>query len=136
MISKQFAANCEKVRVVFELPSCLWADRIYVVGDFNEWQPAETPLKQDRDGVWRAELELPVGHYYEFRYLIDGKWHAEIHADGSQPSDIGCNNSVLDTTMHAVAATARTPHLPSQHARRAQTPASLPLVIRNNNPAA
>ncbi len=96
---KQLSSTCDKVRVIFELPACLWADRIYVVGDFNQWQPTATPLKQTRDGVWHAEVELLAGHRYEFRYLIDGKWQAEIHADGARPTELGCDNSVVDTTL-------------------------------------
>jgi hypothetical protein len=102
MIYKQLAPTCEQVRVTFELPSCVWADRIYVAGDFNQWCHTETPLKQDRAGVWRAEVELPVGHQFEFRYLIDGKWHTDHHADGSRPNELGTDNSVLDTTLFSV----------------------------------
>lgn len=44
MIHKQLASTCEKVRVTFELPSCLWADRIFVpMGctlPCNGWPPS------------------------------------------------------------------------------------------------
>ena len=45
-------------RVVFELPSCVWADRIYVTGSFNNWDNTRVPMLQDRDGVWRAIVEF------------------------------------------------------------------------------
>ena len=49
------------VCVVFELPSCVWADRIVVSGTFNNWDERAVTMQQDRDGVWRARLELPMG---------------------------------------------------------------------------
>jgi 1,4-alpha-glucan branching enzyme len=102
MIHKQLASTCEKVRVTFELPSCLWADRIFVVGDFNQWRHHETPLNQDREGVWRAVIDLPVGRQYQFLYLIDGKWQQDQGADGACPNELGSENSILDTSLFAV----------------------------------
>ncbi|MCB0064789.1 MAG: isoamylase early set domain-containing protein [Caldilineaceae bacterium] len=87
------------VRVRFELPSCLWADRIYVVGDFNDWNATATPMHQDRDGVWRATVDLRRGSSYEFRYLIDGKWTSDTHADGFAPNHFGDSNSVVHASL-------------------------------------
>ena len=87
------------VRIVFELPSCLWADRIHLVGDFNQWQEATTPMEQDRDGVWRAIVDLPKGSSCQFRYLIDGQWKTDYHADGFAQSAYGAENSVVHATL-------------------------------------
>lgn len=83
------------VRVVFELPSCLWADRIFLSGDFNNWRAEEIQLRQDRNGVWRTMLDLPVGRHYEFRYLIDGEWRTDFHADGQADNSFGSQNSLV-----------------------------------------
>ena len=83
-------------RVVFELPSCVWADRIYVTGSFNNWDKTQGPMLQDRDGVWRAILELPAGQTYEFRYVIDGRWQTDYHADGFTDNEYGSHNSIVD----------------------------------------
>lgn len=95
MIHKQFAPSIDKVRIVFELPASLWADQISVVGDFNEWNPLATPLLQDRDGIWRASIDLPVGNRYGFRYLIDGRWSTDAHADGVTRTAHGSFNSIV-----------------------------------------
>jgi hypothetical protein len=87
------------VCVVFELPSCVWADRIVVSGTFNNWNERELPMHQDRDGVWRARLELPLGQRYEFRYLIDGRWQTDYHADGFTENGFGSHNSIVDLTL-------------------------------------
>jgi hypothetical protein len=87
------------VCVVFELPSCVWADRIVVSGTFNNWNERELPMQQDRDGVWRARLELPIGQRYEFRYVIDGRWQTDYHADGFTENNFGSHNSLVDLTL-------------------------------------
>jgi hypothetical protein len=85
--------------VVFELPSCVWADRIIVSGTFNNWNECEVPMRQDRDGVWRARLELPAGQRFEFRYLIDGRWQTDYHADGFTENGFGSHNSIVDLSL-------------------------------------
>lgn len=87
------------VRVVFELPASILADRIYLVGDFNNWDQTATPMHQTRHGVWRVVLDLPANRRFEFRYLIDQKWHTDYHADGIAPSPYHTSNSVVDTTL-------------------------------------
>lgn len=99
MIYKQPSPQCDHVRVTFELPSCIWADRIYVTGDFNDWSHTSTPMRQSRDGVWRAVVDLPSGRPYEFRYLIDGRWHTDYHADGSHTNIYGSENSVIHADL-------------------------------------
>jgi hypothetical protein len=95
MIYKTQSPYPGHVRVVFELPSCLWADRIYLVGDFNQWDERATPMQQERDGVWRAFVDLKAGTQIEFRYLIDGQWRTDYHADGSTENGFGSENSVV-----------------------------------------
>lgn len=99
MIHKTVVSGCNMVRVTFELPSCIWADRIYVTGDFNEWTRTATPMTQARDGVWRATVELPAGRSFQFRYLIDGQWQTDWHADGSVTNSFGSENSLVDTSV-------------------------------------
>lgn len=85
--------------VVFELPSCVWADRIYVSGTFNHWSEHALPMVQERDGVWRARLNLPLGQRYEFRYVIDGRWQTDYHADGFTENRYGSHNSIVDLNL-------------------------------------
>jgi hypothetical protein len=95
MIHKMISPLPGHVRVVFELPSCLWADRIFLVGDFNQWDEKATPMKQDRDGIWRATVDLRYGAQVEFRYLIDGQWRTDYHADGHTQNSFGSENSLV-----------------------------------------
>lgn len=99
MIKKVASSTPGNIYVSFELPSCLWADRIFLVGDFNQWNETATPMQQERDGIWRATVELPQGHRYEFRYLIDGQWMSDSHADGFAENSFGISNSIVQTTI-------------------------------------
>ncbi len=95
MLRKSHSPNPGHVRVTFELPSCIWADRIFLTGDFNDWNETDLPLRQQRDGIWRVELDLPVDKEYEFRYIVDGKWQTDYHADGFTSNSFGSVNSVV-----------------------------------------
>jgi hypothetical protein len=44
MIHKTRSSVTGYRRVIFELPASLWADQIFVIGDFNPGQPSRTPL--------------------------------------------------------------------------------------------
>jgi hypothetical protein len=83
------------VRIVFELPSFIWADRIAVVGDFNQWCQESTPMHQEQDGTWRAIVDLPLGGRYQFRYLVNGIWMTDHHADGCAANRYGSDNSIV-----------------------------------------
>ena len=99
MISKTLSAVPGRVHIIFELPSCVWADHIYLIGEFNDWNQGSIPMKQTRAGIWRAELDLPCGRTYEFRYLADGRWLTDNHADGFTTNSFGTQNSIVDTTL-------------------------------------
>lgn len=99
MITKKNSSHQGFVRVCFELPSCLWADHVFLVGDFNGWNRQSTPLRQDRDGVWRVELDLPYGERFEFRYLVDNHWLTDSHSDGVTTNPYGTQNSVIQTEL-------------------------------------
>lgn len=83
--------------VTFEFPSSVWAGTIHVAGDFNNWSKTDTPLKQDRDGVWRATLDLPTDQTYEYHFLVDGM-PQNIYQRGESLSQHRSFNSILHTT--------------------------------------
>lgn len=102
MIQKTVSPIPGHVRVTFELPASVWADHVFLTGDFNDWNPHELPIRQDRDGVWRATLDLPAGQFYEFRYLIDGQWQTDYHADGFSSNNFGSYNSIVNASLPVV----------------------------------
>lgn len=99
MVRKEPSPHVGCVRVTFEIPASLWADRINLVGDFNNWDPCASPFQRMRNGVWRVTLDLPAWQRYEFRYLIDGRWSTDFHADGCAKSKFQSLNSFVETIL-------------------------------------
>jgi len=99
MIYKEASPDAEFVRVTFEMPSSVWAERVNLVGDFNDWDTAKDEMQQSRtNDNWRIVLALPKGHEYQFRYLVNGRdWHNEWHADKYAGNKFGSDNSVVVT---------------------------------------
>lgn len=99
MIRKQFV-DTEKgrvARVTFSLPDSIWADAIYLVGDFNKWNETSHPLLPGRDGAWSITIDLEVGREYQFRYCKDGEWMNDNHADGFSQNPYGSDNFIIAT---------------------------------------
>jgi 1,4-alpha-glucan branching enzyme len=96
VIRKHCSVNPGKVVVVFEIPNTVWADRINLVGDFNNWDRESLPLRQDRQENWRVEMELDAGREYRFRYLFDGaNWVYDWYADKSVTDSGGGYDSIV-----------------------------------------
>lgn len=72
------------------------ASRVAVVGDFNDWDPAATPLRRGVDGAtWTVELHLKPGRYH-YTFLIDGRrWANDPSGPRAVESDFGAPVSVL-----------------------------------------
>ncbi|MGC8780490.1 MAG: isoamylase early set domain-containing protein [Anaerolineae bacterium] len=87
------------VRVTFRISREIWADRIALVGDFNNWDLHRHCLRQTRDDEnWHITLELEAGRAYRFRYVLDeGEWICDDHADGCIPDPYGGFDSVVYT---------------------------------------
>jgi 1,4-alpha-glucan branching enzyme len=100
MIEKEPMAKKRRVVVTFRLPSSLWAERVNVVGEFNDWDTTATPMTRSRaDADWKASIELDAGRRYRFRYLVDGKeWVNDWHADDYVENLYGSDDSVVDLT--------------------------------------
>jgi hypothetical protein len=91
--SSRDQAGVQMVEFVLSAPG---ASRVSLVGDFNEWNPAATPLQPTaRDGVWSVRVPLVAGRH-EYVYLVDGvRWVADPSAPPSRSDDFGEPNSVI-----------------------------------------
>lgn len=101
MIYKTASKDPNKVLVRFELPAAIWAESVYLVGDFNNWSETAHPMIRDRnEGCWYVVLELERGKEYQFRYLVNGReWHNDWQADKYVPNPYGGTNSVVSTEL-------------------------------------
>jgi 1,4-alpha-glucan branching enzyme len=100
-IEKQVIQKGNRCKVKFSLPKELAesAKTAYLVGDFNNWDPRDIPMKKTKDGSYTVSIRLEAGKDYQFRYLLDNhRWENELHADKYVPSGFGNGvNSVLST---------------------------------------
>jgi 1,4-alpha-glucan branching enzyme len=97
-IEKKFLKAKPVCKVKFTLSGDQYtsASSILLVGDFNNWQLGETPLKKAKTGVWSVSLDLESGKEHQFRYLIDGtNWENDPEADKFVSSGLGSENSVI-----------------------------------------
>lgn len=99
MIQKQFINTKQgvKCRLTFVLPELIWADSVFVAGDFNNWDRTALPMRQDAQGQWKATIEVAAGGVYQFRYLCDGDWLNDNQADAYYANEYGGHNSVVMT---------------------------------------
>ncbi len=59
----------------FQLSGYHDAEKVYLVGDFNNWNMFGTPLYKTENG-WECKIELPKGRYF-YKYIINGNWTAD-----------------------------------------------------------
>jgi chromosome partitioning protein len=72
------------------------ADSVQIAGDFNNWQPQQTPMQKVGDsGVWQIKLKLPAGRY-RYRLVVDGQWQQDPYNGHSESNPYGDHNSVLE----------------------------------------
>ncbi len=91
---KTSAPKCE---VTFRLPkkAVPGAQEVSIVGDFNNWNITETPMKKHKNGDFALTLELPCNREYRFRYLINASsWENDSFADKYIPGSYVCDDSV------------------------------------------
>ena len=106
MLKKSLIKSRNLYRVTFEvpeveLPEDIQVDSFNLVGEFNNWDPAATPMQHNgKKKVFRTTLELEPGREYQFRYLINGQqWCNDWHAEAYAPNGFGEDNCILRTTI-------------------------------------
>ena len=62
------------------------AQNVQLVGDFNGWDLAATPMQRMPDGRWMATLELHHGHH-QYLFMVDGTPRLDPKASGITRND-------------------------------------------------
>jgi len=98
-IKKTYLKSRNACKVTFRMPRAAVPDarRVFVAGEFNEWNVQANPMKRLKNGDFTAQIELVPGRDYQFRYHIDGKrWENDWQADRYVPNPFGdADNSVV-----------------------------------------
>lgn len=99
MIKKQFLKSKPVCKATFTLPTeaAPEAKKVAIIGDFNQWDVnGGVEMKKQKNGIFKAVVELETGKEYQFRYLIDGEtWENDWAADKYVASPFGGENSVV-----------------------------------------
>ncbi|OQY03714.1 MAG: glycoside hydrolase [Desulfobacteraceae bacterium 4572_123] len=91
-IKKRFLKRKPICKVTFRIPEETGNsyETAHLVGDFNNWSFASTPMKKLKTGAFTTTIDLQKGEKYQFRYLLDEKnWENDIDADEFNPTPYG-----------------------------------------------
>ncbi len=70
------------------------ASKVFLVGDFNDWQTGDLKAKKFKDGTWRKALALTAGTY-QYLFLVDDQWWPDPANPSRVPNPFGTENSVI-----------------------------------------
>jgi 1,4-alpha-glucan branching enzyme len=98
MLKKSVVNKGKTVKVTFYTQKLPEAQKVFLVGDFNNWDENSHPMERLKDGRFKAELKLEPEQEYQFRYLVDGEWHNEWEADRYITNPYSGDNSVVRTS--------------------------------------
>jgi len=86
-------AGARRVQFALVAPG---ASAVSLVGDFNGWNAAATPLRPTEEGgVWTVEVPLDAGHY-TYSFVVDGTlWMRDPAAPAAPGDDFGRPSSVI-----------------------------------------
>jgi 1,4-alpha-glucan branching enzyme len=95
MITKHYLKSRPVCKTTFTLPKEIEAQSVCLVGDFNNWDTAATPMVKKR-GLFEITVELTTKREYHFRYLVNGtEWHNDDKADRYSLNSFGTYNCVV-----------------------------------------
>ena len=69
------------------------AENVMLVGDFTEWEQNPITLKKQKDGTWKANVELQSGEY-QYRFLVDGQWQDDSQCPDRRDNGFGQQNCI------------------------------------------
>ena len=90
--SHRRTSSSQLVQFVFHATA---ANSVTVAGDFNDWDPSVTPLRESGDGVWSVVVPLMPGrHLYSF--VVNGRqWVPDAEAPRAPETEFGAEPSVI-----------------------------------------
>jgi hypothetical protein len=72
------------------------AASVSLVGDFNDWDPARSPMRTaEGRGIWATVVQLAPGRY-RYAFLVNGvEWRADPGAPRAMDDEFGTPSSVV-----------------------------------------
>ena len=102
LLAPLFASSQFKVSLIIDkVPAQTSSDRIYISGNFNQWNPAdpEAMLSKNSQGKYTKDFEGVEGGVYEFKFTLGSAESTECKSDGTEMTTRSVTiNS--DTVLH------------------------------------
>ena len=71
------------------------ARQVALVGDFNGWDPAATPMARSDEGTWTATVTLAPGRH-AYAFVVDGeRWVTDPRVPTTRDMDYGRDHSIM-----------------------------------------
>lgn len=70
------------------------AQKVFLVGDFNDWHPDANPMRRMPDGAWMLQVELSHGHHH-YMFLVDQQMRLDPKAQGIARNEQGEKVSLI-----------------------------------------
>lgn len=103
--------------VLFVQPDGAETGALAIAGDFNNWNPSQTPMTRDEKlGVWRACVAVPAGRY-RYRLVRDGQWVQDPFNPTVESNPFGELNNLIEVSATTPGPTVVTSTPPTATAR-------------------
>lgn len=98
MLKREPVKGSAQVKITFVIPHNPDQSRVWVVGDFNNWDPKATPLVKRANNTRSASVTVDANKAYAFRYYTaEGDWFNDEDADAYQANEHGTHNCIVKT---------------------------------------
>ena len=74
-----------------------YAEKVLLMGDFNQWDEKKHPMKKGKHGMWQKIIMVPAGRY-EYRFLVDGQWRNDPSNGQMCANSFGSTNNILEVS--------------------------------------
>jgi 1,4-alpha-glucan branching enzyme len=91
-IAKKDVVMHRSIKFVLEMPQ---AQKVILMGDFNQWDPKTNAMRRDKNGVWHETVKISPGRY-EYRFWVDGEWHNDPCNTRRCPNCFGSENNFIE----------------------------------------
>jgi 1,4-alpha-glucan branching enzyme len=70
------------------------AKKVFLAGEFNNWDTRSLPMKKDKGGVWKMKIKLPFGRY-EYKFFADNVWVESLPGAEQVSNPLGTRNFIV-----------------------------------------
>jgi hypothetical protein len=100
MVRIKTRQEIKRRKVIFSLENAD-ANEVFLIGDFNKWNPKSHPMKSDENGAWVRNVIIPPGEY-EYKFIVDGQWKEDPQNEHLSLNCFGTYNNIINVTAKKI----------------------------------